>query len=47
MGFRGWFELALILVALVGWRRELGSVWNTVSPRFGAWLESWFKKKPA
>jgi hypothetical protein len=46
MGFRAWFEVALVLVALVGWRRELDGLWNTVAPRLGAWIEAWFRKKP-
>ena len=46
MGIRLWFEVSLILVALVGWRRELGRLWNGVAPRLGAWIETWFKKRP-
>lgn len=47
MGFRGWFEVTLVVVALVGWRRELDLLWNAVAPRLGAWIETFFRKKPS
>lgn len=46
MSVRAWFEVLLVAVALVGWRRELDGLWNSIAPRLGAYVETWFKKRP-